>query len=113
LSSGFDIHIESGIKAMERLREYRKVAKRVKEIAEKWFPGSKVLVFGSVVRGECTAASDIDILVVVAGDMERERALRFKAEVYREVDAPIELHVASEREFREWYARFMEEYEEV
>jgi predicted nucleotidyltransferase len=46
------------------LRNYREVAKKVGSIVERFDPEARVYVFGSVVRGNYTAASDIDILVV-------------------------------------------------
>lgn len=46
------------------MRNYREVAKKVGSIVERFDPEARVYVFGSVVRGNYTAASDIDILVV-------------------------------------------------
>lgn len=50
--------------SLEYLRNYREVAKKVGSMVERFDPEARVYVFGSVVRGNYTAASDIDILVV-------------------------------------------------
>jgi predicted nucleotidyltransferase len=42
------------------------VAGRVKSIIRRFDPNARVYVFGSVVRGEYTALSDIDILAVIS-----------------------------------------------
>ena len=50
--------------SLEILRNYREVALKVKEIVRKFDPEARVFVFGSVVKGKITAASDIDILII-------------------------------------------------
>jgi len=89
---------------IEALRNYIDVARRVKAIVTRIDPNAKVYVFGSAVRGDAAPWSDIDILVVTERFEERHRMM---AEVYREVDAPVELHVATPRLFEEWYRRFI------
>lgn len=69
-------------------------------------------VFGSVVEGEPTASSDIDILII-ANNASREEIYKFKAEAYCSTDAPIELHIISTREFEEWYKRFVDRLERI
>jgi len=95
---------------LEELRNYMEIAREVKGIVRSIDPHARVYVFGSVVRGHFTAASDIDILVVT----ERvEEGYRMMVEVYKSVDAPVELHVASPRQFESWYRRFIDERELV
>jgi HEPN domain-containing protein len=60
-----------GEKALEALRKYREAAEKVKEVA-----------------------SDIDILIVA--DIGKEEATLLKAEIYKTVDAPVEIHVATQ-----------------
>jgi len=50
---------------------------------------------------------------VVINGVSREEAYRVKAEVYRAVEAPIELHVTSSGEFERWYKRFIDKLEEI
>lgn len=73
------------------------------------FKGLEVLLFGSVVEGQCTMASDIDLLIVsdeVPGSLDERAKL-----VNRINDAlgqyhPFELHLVTTKEFP-WYQRFM------
>ncbi len=46
------------------LKNWRELAKKIKEVVLRIIPDAEVYVFGSVVRGEFTAASDLDVLVV-------------------------------------------------
>jgi len=94
------------------LRNYLEVAERVKRIVLSIDPEARVYVFGSVVRGDFTASSDIDLLVVT-----RNVKLKYDimVSVYREVEAPVELHVTTPELFERWYRRFVkpEELREV
>ena len=51
---------------LEILNNYMDIARSVKRIVQSYDPEARVYVFGSVVRGRYTAASDIDTLVVTA-----------------------------------------------
>ena len=99
-------------KVLEMLRNYRLVARHVKEIVHRFDPKARVYVFGSVVRGEYTGASDIDILVVTERiDLKYDMMV----EVYRSVEAPVELHIVTGEQLEKWYRRFIkpDEIEEV
>jgi len=50
--------------AAEMLKEWRTWAGKVTRAAERILPESEVYVLGSVVRGDYTGGSDIDILIV-------------------------------------------------
>ncbi len=94
------------------LKNYRKVAHLVKKIVKKFDPNAKIFVFGSVVKGKITAASDIDILIVTERiDLKYDMMV----EVFRLIDAPIELHIVNEEKFKRWYLRFIsyDELEEI
>ena len=96
----------------DKLKNYREIAKKVKEIIIKFDAEAETYVFGSVTRGRYTGASDIDILVITDKvDLKYD----MMAEVYRLIDAPIELHISSRKEFNNWYSRFIspEEMEKI
>ena len=112
MSTGFELYIKSGKKALEKLGNYREIAKEVKRMVREAWRDARVYVFGSVIEGRYTAGSDIDILVVVDG-VGSEEAIRMKAKIYKSIDAPIQLHVASSSELENWYSRFIERIEEV
>ncbi len=111
--SSFDSYIESGAEVLGHLKNYRKIAKKIKEIARKRCGSARVIVFGSVVEGRITALSDIDVLIIC--DLDKEEQVKLKAEIRRQLgyDVPVELHIASEEEFRRWYRRFLDAFEEV
>ena len=90
----------------DELKEYIAIARRVKDIIVRYDPKAKVYMFGSVVKGRHTAASDIDILVVTERvDLKYDMMV----EVYRSLDAPIELHITTRDKFEGWYRRFIDE----
>jgi hypothetical protein len=105
LSTGYEVYIKHGKRALEHLANYREVSRKVKEIVQESWGDSRVYVFGSVIEGRITAGSDIDILVVADG-VTRDDANRMKARVAKETDAPVQLHVASIKEYENWYRRF-------
>lgn len=84
------------------LKNYMKVAQKVKYIVRKMDPDARVYVFGSVVRGRFTASSDIDVLVVTE---KIERKYEMMVSVYKAIEAPVELHVVTPKGFL-WYKRF-------
>lgn len=67
-------------------KNYLEVAERVKSIIWRFDPNARVYVFGSVVRGEYTALSDIDILAVISN---LDLKYNIMVTVYSEVDAPV------------------------
>jgi len=106
--TGFDIYVEEGKKTLEVLSNPVKVGREVKKLVLKFWPKARVYVFGSSVRGKYTASSDIDILIVV-DDVDYEDASRVKAQIYMVKDYPIEVHVATPKQFANWYIRFIRE----
>jgi len=110
----FEHYLKSGKEALQYLSKYREVAKRVKEVVGTDFKDAKVYVFGSTLKGRFTGASDIDLLIVCEG-IDRDEAERLKVKVLRSLgySVPLQIHIATTKEFKEWYLRFVEEIEEV
>lgn len=98
------------VRMREYLRDYMKVANEVKKIIHEIDPNSRVYVFGSVVKGRYTASSDIDILVITEKIEER---FKMMVEVYKRIEAPVELHMTTPELFERWYRRFIKEDEIV
>ncbi len=93
-------------KILDMLKNYRVIAKKVKEIVSEYDDSARVYVFGSVVRGDYTGSSDIDILIVTDKlDIKYDLMVR----IYMELDAPIQLHIVSRELMEGWYMRFIEE----
>ncbi|MBS7609517.1 nucleotidyltransferase domain-containing protein [Candidatus Bathyarchaeota archaeon] len=85
-------------------KNYAEVARKVKGIVLSMDPRARVYVFDSVVRGEATAMSDIDILIVTQAI---ERKYEMMVKVYKAVEEPVELHIATEELLERWYMRFI------
>jgi predicted nucleotidyltransferase len=84
---------------MESLRAGRRDA--ILRLAER-HGASNVRVFGSVARGEATAASDIDLLV----DWDPDRSLMDHVGLVQDLEEAlgVRVHVGSERSLH-WYVR--------
>ncbi|MEM0024274.1 MAG: nucleotidyltransferase domain-containing protein [Thermofilaceae archaeon] len=100
-------YIDILVKRAEMVRNWREYAARVAEAARAVLPGARVYVFGSVVRGEHTGGSDVDILVL-SESLPRSGLERAKIKVEIEELAglplyhPFEIHLADKEEGR-WY----------
>jgi len=110
-SEGFEVFVEEAKRNREHFENPAELGRRIKEVVSRRHRDAKVYIFGSTARGTYTAASDIDVLVILPGKIDRDSAARLKAEVLLEVNAPIELHVVSAEEYARWYKRFIDERE--
>ena len=89
---------------LDYLKNFLNVAYEVKKILRQIDPDARVFLFGSVVRGQYTALSDIDVLVVTEKIDAKHKML---VEVYKSVEAPVQLHVTTHEKFAKWYLRFI------
>lgn len=95
---------------LERLNNFKEVLKKVKNLIKEIDPNSRIVFFGSVLRGDYNACSDID-LIVIPSDMALKDKITIA--VWKLIDAPVELHIITEEQFQKWYLRFIDEYEEL
>ena len=97
---------------LENARHYLRLIKEVcvREID----PECRVLLFGSVARGNYRADSDVDVLIITdrAKTAWDRAAIEAKVERELDLDDPFEFHVVSKGEFEMWYKRFIDVYEE-
>jgi len=112
LSQKFEIYMNYGRKRLEQLKNYRQIAQKVKEIAQKRLGNVEVYVFGSVIENNATASSDIDLLIITE-HIDKEEAQKLKATVMESIDAPIELHITSKSSFENWYKKFITKMEKI
>jgi len=92
------------------LKEWRAWAERVASAAEKTLPGLEVYVMGSVVRGDYTGGSDIDILIT--SDALPEGLLK-RAEIKSSIEEaanlppthPIQIHLTKRSEANNYIRR--------
>jgi predicted nucleotidyltransferase len=108
----FDLYIETSKEYAEHIKKYKEVGKKIKDFVLSIYPESKIYIFGSIIEGKATLASDIDILIVV-NKISKEERYKLKAWIYMMIKAPIELHVISEEEYNKWYKRFITKMEEI
>ncbi|MBO3799389.1 MAG: nucleotidyltransferase domain-containing protein [Candidatus Brockarchaeota archaeon] len=89
------------------VKNWRKYAARIAEAARTILPGSKIYVFGSVVKGEPTGGSDVDILIfsesLPRNNLERAK-IKVKIEELSNLPPyhPFEIHIVGKEE-GEWY----------
>lgn len=110
----FKHYIKSGEERLEHLAKYKYFAKKVKEIITKDYKNVRIYVFGSILKGRFTALSDIDLLIVF-DKIDADEAATLKANILKSVglSVPLQLHVATTKEFKEWYLKFVDEVEEI
>ncbi len=108
-----DLIARDAEKRLNYLHRYKDIARIVKARALEHFSYARVLVFGSVIKGEVTPNSDIDILIIIdKRDYAKEAG--FRADIIKSMfDVPLEIHFASREQFKDWYERFIDVYEEV
>ncbi len=90
---------------------YAKFAKEIKTLAKSFFKEnfSKLLVFGSVVKGRFSVGlSDIDIAVLLKKEVPLKEKIKFMVLVDEKFSGnPFEIHVVSEERWEKWYKRFV------
>ncbi|GHD08392.1 nucleotidyltransferase family protein [Tianweitania populi] len=70
------------------------------------YPVSNPRVFGSVARGEDTEASDLDLVVQIAGVMTLFDMAQLGEDLAEQIGAPVDVH--SEKDFSERVLRRLE-----
>ncbi|WP_456477986.1 nucleotidyltransferase domain-containing protein [Geoglobus ahangari] len=111
----FDVRIEMVEEDRKYFENWQHYAKIISEVARGNLGDVKVYVFGSVVEGRHTPASDIDVLIVSPKTPRRmEDRAKIAGEILRRVGvfSPFELHIVTPKEF-EWCRRFVKRMVEV
>lgn len=102
---------------LERKRENQKYfdeplkyARIIKEEANKILGDVKVYIFGSIVKGNYSVNSDIDLLVI-AKEIRPEERGKIIASLLNSVGffSPFEIHLITNEVFENWYKRFIKE----
>ena len=105
-----DILIDYAKNRYGKLRDASNVAISVRDIVKGIDRGARVIHFGSTIRGDWNADSDIDVLIILK-DASAKDAIILK--VFHELDAPVELHFCTEEEFNNWYLKFIDVFTEL
>jgi len=104
--------VELLIEQKERNEKYFKdpigYARIMKTRAKELLGEVKVYLFGSIVRGDYTPASDIDVLII-AKPIEPDRRGTIRAEILKAVGftSPFEIHLITKETFDNWYKHFI------
>ena len=102
----FDELIKIAKEKKEYFENYMHYARLVKKAVK-----GEVIVFGSVVEGKHTMASDIDLLVVLDSIEKRDEVLMKINEILGEFH-PFQIHLVTRKEL-EWYKRFIKKWGRV
>ena len=97
---------------LARAREYVKEIKRI--CVEEFDKNCRVMLFGSVARGDYRVDSDIDVLVIteLAGDVWKRAEIALRIRERLGFGDPLELHIVTPKIFEEWYKKLIDAYEE-
>ncbi|HLH85494.1 MAG TPA: nucleotidyltransferase domain-containing protein [Thermoplasmataceae archaeon] len=95
---------------LESLRNHRKILEKVKSIVKSLDPEARLIFFGSVLRGNFDASSDIDLIIIPSSISLKDK---IKVTVLMQVDAPLEIHVITKEIFENWYLRFLDVFEDL
>ncbi|MEL9991831.1 MAG: nucleotidyltransferase domain-containing protein [Thermoproteus sp.] len=103
---------EIGLRRKRALERWRDYAALICSIVKRRLPDAKVIAFGSVVRGDWTPDSDLDLLVVSDGvpqDAWGRASLSLELkEALGELGSLLEVHYATWDEYLGWYKRFID-----
>lgn len=104
---------EKRINMLKNARQYLKVIKEVcvNEISAE----CKVILFGSVARGNYRLDSDVDVLVIVPNIKDEWDRSKISVKLHKAINAwdPFEIHVITPEEYKNWYSKFIDVWEEI
>ncbi|BBG23300.1 hypothetical protein IC006_0584 [Sulfuracidifex tepidarius] len=87
----------------------------IKEVCvEKVDPQCRVILFGSVARGDFRDDSDVDVLVITDKAKTSWDKVDVQVTIERELGLgdPFEFHVVTREEYEGWYKKFIDLWEE-
>ncbi len=111
---GVEIALEIAERKRKLFKNYRGLTMKLKKAFEEILGDEvKVVVFGSVVRGDYTPLSDLDILVISKkADKVRYGEVMEKVEEKVGELIGVEVHLVTPEIFEKWYKKFIDVYEE-
>ncbi|GIW66478.1 MAG: hypothetical protein KatS3mg095_0376 [Candidatus Parcubacteria bacterium] len=105
-----ELLLEIAEKKEKYFKNYLSYGKKIKDIARELLGNCQVLIFGSVIRGDFSPASDIDVLIIsnkFPENWEERRIYRTKIKSAIEHSSPFQIHLATEEEFKNWWQNFI------
>jgi len=105
-----DILLETQRTKRKYFKNYKFFCQKIKEIAREILKEVRVLVFGSIVKGEWKPDSDIDILIISKNLPQNpdERA-KIRTKIKSKIDSlsPFQIHLSTPEEFERWHKNFI------
>jgi predicted nucleotidyltransferase len=96
---------------------YRKYCEEIKKISLEILGEARLIIFGSIIKGNWGPKSDIDVLVIsdrLPVDWEARRLVREKIKLNLPMFAPFQIHLATTKEYENWYEKFIkDDYKEI
>ena len=110
-----DLLIEKREREEKYSKNYLFWAKEIKKEAEKILGGVKVLLFGSIIRGEAEPGSDIDILIISPKLKTPNQKSKIRVKIFEKIGfgSPFEIHLITPEEYQGWYQNFIKEKVEI
>ncbi|ADX84986.1 nucleotidyltransferase domain-containing protein [Saccharolobus islandicus] len=99
----------------EFLNNARRYVKLIKEICVKKVDSEcRVILFGSVARGNYRDDSDVDVLIITDKAESIWDKVNIEVIIERELNIgdPFEFHIVTNSEYENWYKKFIDVYEE-
>ena len=89
--------------------------KQIKNLMDKYDESSKIILFGSFIKGKDRVDSDIDVLIIT--DLAKDHCFRarLRAEIKDLIGAinPFEFHIVSKEEYDMHYKNMIDKYKEI
>jgi len=106
------VHLKHYIARRHVLENWRTYVERLCQPAKALLGDAKIIVFGSVARGNWAPDSDIDVLVISPNAPEdpwrrAEISLALK-DAAGEAATALELHIVTPQQYHNWYKKFID-----
>ena len=95
---------------LKYFQNFKFYCQKIKKEAQKILGEVEVIVFGSIVKGEWSLASDIDVLIIskkIPKDFSERAKIRTKIKAKIDPFSPFQIHLATPPEFKGWYKKFL------
>ncbi|HDD40077.1 MAG TPA: nucleotidyltransferase domain-containing protein [Nitrososphaeria archaeon] len=106
-----DLLIEDAEERKRCFEDFLRYVEKVKEVVRRRDPNARIIVFGSVVRGDVRPDSDIDLLIITDLAEKLDERIKLRMEIMRILGegSPFEIHIITAEEYENWYRRFIDQ----
>lgn len=109
-----DILIEEQREQEKYFKNYLYYAKMIKREAVKYLGEVKAFVFGSILKKD-EVPRDIDILIISPKLRTTGKKIEIRVKILKKIDLspPVEIHLITPKEYKNWYRYFIKEKIEI